>query len=253
MLKMTLSFPSMSLLRPVQIHVGLPNGVKTSPPYPVVWALHCAVKDGAFFFDELGAAELVDAEKMAIVAPSLGNGYYVNSVFDAQADFLNEILHALPETLPLSRERQYNVALGISMGGFGAMRWALQSHAFAKVTSISGVFDCHIKPDVRIVNDRVQRALHATFEKNMERLLLDDNGQTLPDADLGMLMDKAGTDCPSIRLYCGRQDYLAMPHNIAFMNLCNKKNMPARIREEDGGHDVEYWRRAFHEAFGDRL
>lgn len=251
MIKMTVSFSSISLLRPVQIYIGLPNNIKAHPPYRVVWALHCAIKDGALFFDELGAGELVDSQKTAIIAPSLGNGYYVNSPFDAQADFLNEILHALPDILPISRKKEDNAVLGISMGGFGAMRWALQNRRFVDATAISGVFDCHIQPDERILKNRTQRILHTTLEQNMRRLLLDDSGQTVPDADLGALMAKSGEPLPSIRLYCGSGDYISLPQSAAFLDLCKANNLPVTLKESDGGHDVDYWRQAFADAFTD--
>lgn len=136
MMRLLLTFPSTTLFRPVEIAIALPSGFSTAkPPYRVLWALHCAMKSGEFFFDTLDAAEAVEKSQIALVAPSLGNGYFINSSFEAQGDFLQEILRDLHDILPLSSRREDNAVLGVSMGGFGAIRWALESGAFGSAAA----------------------------------------------------------------------------------------------------------------------
>lgn len=243
MLRARVTFPSTTLLRPVEVDVAMPGGFSSArAPFRCLWALHCAMESGPFILDALGLAELAGVEGFAVVAPSLGNGYFINSAYEQQADFLQELLLALPEVLALSRDRAENAVLGISMGGFGALRWALQSQVFGSATAISGVFDCRIPPDERISANRQQRALFFALEKTMRRMLLDTDGATKKDADFASLLEQGHGSLPLIQLFCGGEDWLSLPQTRAMAELCRSHGCPASLDISPGGHDPEYWR-----------
>ena len=251
MMRLRLSLPSTTLLRPVEIRAALPYGFGASdPPYRTIWALHCAMGDGDFFFDNLGAAEIVNREQVAIIAPSMGNGWFINSTFECQADFLQEMLDAMRSLLPLSAQREDNAVVGLSMGGFGAVRWALHSGAFASVAAISGVFDCRVPLDPRMMKNRAQRALHATFEKTMRRLFLDENTQQMhPDVDIALILrNPPPSFFPNVELYCGDHDYLSLPQSTYLKELCSEHGCPVDLHLSQGGHDQTYWKKALQEA-----
>lgn len=249
MIRASLSFPSLSLLRPVKIEIGLPQGfILTAPPWPALWCLHCAMSDGGFFFESLNGADYIDKKGFILVAPSLGNGWFANSAWEAQADFLEEIFAALPSLLPIAPDKKRNSVLGVSMGGFGALRWALASGHFANACAISGVFSCLVPPDERIGKCRDQKAIYGAFKKAMRKFLLDESGQVLPEADFEILLKTAKSTYPEIFLFCGERDYLALPQNLAFEALCGKENRPANLCLAPGGHDAACWRFAFASA-----
>lgn len=249
MIRLSLTFPSTTLFRPVEITIAIPSGFcAAKPPYRALWTLHCAMGDGNFFFDALDAAGVVEKSQIALIAPSLGNGYFINSPFEAQGDFLQEMLRSLRDLLPLSNRREDNAVLGVSMGGFGAIRWALESGAFESAIAISGVFDSSLPPDERILKNRAQRALYLTFKERMRQMLLDMNGQPRPEADLESLLQKAEKKMPHIYLYCGEQDYLSLAHNCALEQACIQYHCPVDLRLDTGGHEPNYWRSAFQTA-----
>lgn len=253
MMRLRITLPSTTLLRPVELAAALPYGFgATEPPYRAVWALHCAMSNGDFFFDSLDAAGIVDREQVAIIAPGMGNGYFVNSSYENQADFLNELLDAAREAFPLSRRPEDNAVIGVSMGGFGAVRWALDSGAFGAAAAISGVFDCRVPPDDRMMKNRAQRALYAAFERVMRRCLLDGSGRVRPDADLEQILRKGrkegASPFPRISLYCGEQDYLSLPQSRALEDACARHGCPVRLHLSAGEHDPVYWRGAFQAA-----
>lgn len=253
MMRLSLTFPSTTIFRPVEIAIALPSGFSTAkPPYRVLWALHCAMGNGDFFFNALDAAGVVEKAQIALVAPSLGNGYFINSPFEAQGDFLQEMLRSLRGILPLSSRREDNAVLGISMGGFGAIRWALESGAFGSAAAISGVFDCALPPDERMLKNRAQRALYLTFTKRMRQMLLGMDGQVRPEADMERLLQRtSGGAFPHIFLYCGAQDYLSLPHNTALEQACTRYHCPVNLRLATGEHGPSYWRGAFQDAVTD--
>lgn len=77
----------------------------TNPPFRVLWTLHCGMGNGNFFFDSLNAADMAEKNGIAIVAPSLGNGYFINSDLEAQGGFLEEMRCSLANTFPFSGKR----------------------------------------------------------------------------------------------------------------------------------------------------
>ncbi len=258
MMRLRITLESTTLLRPVEVVVVLPSGFNIGKaPYRTIWALHCAMSNADFFFDSLRAGDIAKGAHIAIIAPSLGNGYFLNSVYERQADFLqDELMPTLQEALPLSLQRDDNFIIGVSMGGFGALRWGLdRGENFAAVAAISGVFDPRLPLDERVLKKRAQRALHVTCDSIMRRLVLDESGQMYPDADLNQLVRHAGSSgrAPRLELFCGEQDYLSLSQSQAVEMLCREYRLPARLHTMPGEHDPAYWQKAFCEAVSKML
>ena len=250
MIRLSLSFPSVALMRPVCIEAALPHGICSAPkPWRSLWALHCAFGDANLFFEDLGLGALVDSLGFALIAPSLGNGFFINTPHEAQADFLDELFCALGDILPLSSEEC--AVAGISMGGFGALRWALSSRHFKNVALISGLYFADLAPDERYAKDRAQRALYQTFKDRMLNAFLDETGKTRPDADLKRLLAHAEGHFPALHIFCGEQDYLSLPQSMALESICGDYDCPATLTISPGGHDREYWRTAIRAAVND--
>jgi S-formylglutathione hydrolase FrmB len=246
MIKFRVTIDSIVLYRPVEVLLALPHGLLTpEDPFPVLWTLHPAMCDGNFFFDALGIASVVDKRNLAVVAPSLGNGYFLNSSYEQQADFLNdELLPTLHSRFSISSKREDNILLGISMGGFGAMRWALCApESFCAVVAVSGVFDIRRAVDERAKKNREQRPLVQLFrEKLMPRLFLDECGDLRPEANIDHWIEGAvKAPCPRIALFCGEEDYISLNQTSGFVEKCRVRNILAEAHFTSGGHNTEYW------------
>lgn len=249
MLSLFIVYPSQTLLTNIQVRVALPGGILAAqPPWKTVWALHPALADGNIFLEGLNAGELVDKFGFALVAPSLGNGYFVNSGCQNQADFLEELRENLPEILPLAKERDANAALGISMGAYGAMRWALDSNAFKNVMAISGVYDPDLPPDERLSQNRAQKALNRVMLPVMRKCLQDTNGKIRQKANIIAMLEGHKGIKPDIWLYCGERDYISLLQTDHLGQLCKARGFACHISMESGSHDLDYWRGAFAEA-----
>ncbi|MDE6735691.1 MAG: hypothetical protein K2J64_09525 [Desulfovibrio sp.] len=247
MIRASLSFPSVALLRPVRVEVALPHGICAAPrPWRSLWALHCALSDASLFFEDLGAGALVDELGFALIAPSLGNGFFLNTPLEAQADFLDELYCALVQILPLSREGC--AVAGVSMGAFGALRWALASGHFTSAALVSGLYFAGLAPDERFSQNRGQRALYQTFKNAMRRALLDDGGEPRAGADPARLLEAVAGHFPGLHIFCGEEDWLALPQSLALERLCAEHGASATLTLSPGGHDRDYWRGAFRAA-----
>ncbi|MDE5833238.1 MAG: hypothetical protein K2H64_09740 [Desulfovibrio sp.] len=246
------SLPSMNLLRPVDIMIALPAPfAMAKKPYRAVWLLHCALEDAGVFFESLNAGDLAEEYNLALIAPSLGNDFFLDHPRNRIGSFLDEMKSSLTDILPLSPEKRDNAVLGISMGGFGALRWALASDAFKAAAAISGIFDAHAAPDKRVGRDRNLLGLQHAFNKTFRFNLLDEKGETRADADFNLLLKEDKPDKPPLNLYCGEEDFFSLPHTKAIFALATARGYPATLRLSQGSHDKKYWRRAFGEAIAE--
>ncbi|MDR1243463.1 MAG: hypothetical protein LBM00_11905 [Deltaproteobacteria bacterium] len=251
---MLMRMDSYTLYRPVDIHAAVPHGMLTSrDPCRVIWALHCAVSSAEMFFELPGLMERVDKDNVAIVAPCLGNGFYINSAYENQADFLrDELLPVMRWILPLSGRWEDNLLLGISMGGFGAVRWALESPlTFSAVAAVSASFDLTLPLDERAETDREQRALAALFTNILApRFLLDADGRPLPGTGVPELRKATGIKGrpPRIAVFCGERDYLSLNQSLFFAEACEKEGLEITLRLSPGGHNRRYWAQTLPQA-----
>jgi S-formylglutathione hydrolase FrmB len=243
-----MTMESFTLMRPVEIRALLPHGILSgAAPYRALWMLHSAMKDGEMFFENRAVLELAEQENLAMIAPCLGMGYFTNSAYEAQADFLKgEFLSAMRRSLPISEKREDNFVLGVSMGGFGAFRWALDTpDVFVAAAAVSSAFDPRIPIDERAMKDRKLRALILMFKNVMRTRLLSPDGEMNPDADLRamLLAGKRAGMLPGLFLYHGDRDYFALNANNEFYNFCKKEGIDIELYTEPGTHDFAYWDR----------
>jgi S-formylglutathione hydrolase FrmB len=248
-----MTMESFALMRPVEVYASLPHGILCGyAPYRALWMLHSAMKGGEMFFENRAVLELAERENLALIAPCLGLGYFTDSPHEAQADFLKgEFLTAMRRSLPISEKRADNFVLGVSMGGFGAFRWALDApDTFAAAAAVSSSLDPRIPADERIMKDRKQRALFLMFTKVTRSRLLSAEGEVRPEADLRamLLAGKRAGLLPRLALYHGEQDYFALNSNAFFYDFCMGEGIDIARRTSPGAHDFAYWDRTLPEA-----
>lgn len=132
-------FPSKALGFPADTIIYVPEGLSN---VPVLWLLHGANNDAHEWFDQTSVLRYASIRGLAIVTTSIYNGFYVNMHYGAPyADFLeNEWIPSVRNLFPcLSDRREKNFIAGASMGGFGALRLAVNCPRwFSKVGAFAG-------------------------------------------------------------------------------------------------------------------
>jgi len=252
MIKLNITLDSHVLLRPVDVTVYMPYSIMAPrKPYTSLWALHPALSGSHFFFDYLGAASYVDKEQCAIIAPNLGNGYYINASLEQQADFLqDELFPYLQHTLSLSKNKDDSVLLGISAGAFGAAHWMHSTpQNFSKVALISGCYSYFHEANAQLKHCREQYALYKLVQKKIFLQL--GNVDALPtNNDMTPLLPLSGEakNWPHIALFCGEDDYLSEPSTQIFYDACNNAGLDIALNISSGGHDLAYWAKVFPHA-----
>lgn len=124
----------------------LPEGyaAKGATRYPVLYLLHGSGGDAESWDDFWPILDRMIADgtipPVIGVAPITGNSYWVNSTAfgDAETAVIQDLIPHIDESLPTIANRGGRALVGFSMGGFGALRYALAyPQTFAAATLLS--------------------------------------------------------------------------------------------------------------------
>ena len=143
-------YPCPSLGREQVAQVYVPSGEAPDDGWPVLYLLHgrngaatdwIALGNVASTLDRLIAARRI--RPLVVVMPEGGSSWYVDSSdVGGPGNYATAIGHDLPEAVetafPVGTDRLHRAIAGVSMGGYGALRLALeQPERFAAVAALS--------------------------------------------------------------------------------------------------------------------
>jgi len=106
--------------------VFFPRNVQ--PPYKVLWLLHGAFGEFLESIEYTSVCMYAEKRGMAIVAPSSYMGVYTDMVYGENGySFVKEVFEKAPKLFTsLSTKREDNYVMGISMGGHGSFKLAME-------------------------------------------------------------------------------------------------------------------------------
>jgi putative tributyrin esterase len=150
-------------------------------------------------------------------------------------EFLTEELPGITERFfRVSQQRADTFVAGLSMGGYGAMKWALRHpERFAAAATLSGALDAayiqefDLRPHMRALTRRVFAG--RVVQKSDEDLL-----HLLAIADPAAL--------PRLMVRCGTEDHLRA-QNERFVAACASHGIPLDAEFGPGAHEWSYWDR----------
>lgn len=241
-----LSILSESLGRPIPYTLYLPDGYATSGHgYPVVYLLHGHGGTENDWLDGGGLAATMDrlveagtVPSMVVVMPGLGNGWYVDNRdpggFGAiQTAFLADFLPQVERTWRGDGSR---AVAGLSMGGWGAVRFALlRPDLFAAAASLSGALVTEAQAATPMWAGWFSGAFGDPVDPARFRA-------AAPQFLLASVA--AAAERPALYLACGDEDELGLTaSNLLFFLELEEAGIPAELRIADGGHDWNLWAR----------
>jgi S-formylglutathione hydrolase FrmB len=247
------------LKRSVKFTIYLPADYETANrTYPVVYLLHGYTDDntGWLQFGEINRyADKAIADgtipPMIIVMPNADSSFYINS-FDGKERyedfFIKEFIPHIEKVYRIKTEKKYRGVAGLSMGGYGAMIYAIKyPQLFAAAAPLSaGIF-----PDDQIAGmpdntwDTVLAPLFGRGLKGKDRL----NKAWHDNSVLDLVQAKTTEQLSSVRYWidCGDDDFLTKGNCLLHIVLAEKK-VPHEFRTRDGAHNWTYWRTGITDA-----
>ncbi|CAM3733266.1 alpha/beta hydrolase [Marinicrinis lubricantis] len=235
-------FHSEVLRMPVSMEVLLPQHVaggwrktKDPGPYPTLYLLHGMSDDHTSWMRRTSIERYVEGKPLAVVMPAGHLSFYTDMAFGRNySRFITEELPAFCERMyPLSNQREDRFIAGLSMGGYGAMKAALNApERYAAAASFSGATDA-----LRAFQSLPSQLVTDVFGSK-EKL---EGGENDLFAEASRL---AASDLPKPRLYmwCGTEDFL-YEENVRFQYHVKSLGLPLEYEEGPGDHSWQYWDR----------
>jgi S-formylglutathione hydrolase FrmB len=210
----------------------LPKAWDTPPA--VLYLLHGLSDDHTIWSRRTSIERYAADYPLVVVMPDVHKSFYCDMKHGSKYwTFISEELPMLINRwLKVSSAPEDTFVAGLSMGGYGAMKWALRypSH-FSAAASIAGALDIAAH-----INDEWDDSRVAAFKAVFDRL------EHIPDSTNDLIAELGKVKHPpSTRFYvcCGTEDYL-YPDSIAFRDKATEAGLNLTYKEGPGEHDWKF-------------
>ncbi|MES2464125.1 MAG: alpha/beta hydrolase family protein [Armatimonadota bacterium] len=202
-------------------------------PYPVMYLLHGLSDDYTMWSRRSNIERHVANVPLIVVMPDGGRGFYSDAVEGERflTSLAVELVDRIDRTFPTEATRESRCVTGLSMGGYGALKFALSyPDKFASAVSMSGAVGwghSELGRDGEPLSEEWKRLLgpdHIGGPNDLYSLV-----QTV-DAD----------NLPALRIDCGVDDFL-IDDNRKFHAHLDTVNITHEYTEYDGAHTWDYW------------
>ncbi|MGS0687306.1 alpha/beta hydrolase [Nakamurella sp. GG22] len=233
---------SMTVILPqaTTAQIGL-TGRETVGDPPVLYLLHGLSDDDTTWSRRTSIERYVAALGLAVVMPQVHRSFYTDEAHGSRYwTFLSE---ELPDVVSgffrVSQDRRDTFVAGLSMGGYGALKWALREPGrFAAAASMSGALDVAALQQLEELRTDVD-----------DRVFGGRSVAGTPD-DLFWLIDRFDTaDAPALSVSCGTEDPL-LESNRRCVSALRAKGIPVDSSFSPGTHEWGYWDREIERLLG---
>jgi putative tributyrin esterase len=226
---------SMTVIMPQRTttQIGMAGPTREGAP-PVLYLLHGLSDDDTTWVRRTSIERYAAPLGLAVVMPQVHRSFYTDEVYGGKFwTFLTEELPALVETLfRVSDRREDTFVAGLSMGGYGAVKWALQQpERFAAAATLSGT--------LRLMDARTRR-VRPEDPRLMDRVFGDREVTGGPDDLSWLLGQREASSLPALYLCCGTEDPL-FEDNVFFRDACVAAGVPVTDTFQPGEHEWGYW------------
>lgn len=237
LVKMTdATFESVALHRKMPYRMVMPATVAPKEKLPVVYLLHGGgggYRDWTNYSDVAKYAE----QGMILVMPEGNSSYYTNSAGNPQDRYedyiVNDMISEVEQKYPAATGRSNRAIIGVSMGGFGAVKIALKHpQLFAFAGGISPAVDVPTRPF------SVKRISQWRFHSS---IFGPSGSQTRRENDpyaLARSVDPTRT--PYLFLTCGEQEGL-LPANRKLAAILEERGFAYEFHTAAGDHNWVQW------------
>lgn len=221
-------------------------------PFKTLYLLHGIGDDCTKWVRRTGIEKYAQNNGIAVVMPQVEKSFYTDMFYgDRYWTYLSEELPIkMRHYFPLSDLREENFVAGLSMGGYGAFKWALRKpEMFAAAASFSGVLDIKSLFDFEGKSPDFRETSVAVFggEEKVRRQAVALFGGTdkieNSEEDLFFLLRRlkaSDRHVPKLYQCCGTEDAV-YKYNTPFRIYAEKLGVDLTYEEWSGDHTWEYW------------
>ncbi len=218
--------------------IGMAGATVSQDRYPTLWLLHGRTDDHSIWLRRTSIERYVAPLGIAVVMPAVHLSRYANMVHGQRYwDYVSEELPELLERwLPIANSREQRYVAGLSMGGWGTFKLALnRPERFAAAASLSG----------SLMSVAALKAQMNDPDRTREMATVFGDGSGLEGSadDLlfqGGLRAAAGIEFPRLYACCGTEDFL-LDHNRRMIPALRELGLPITYEEGPGSHDWHFW------------
>ena len=197
-------------------------------PWPVLYLLHGRSDDHTSWTRRTSIERYAEKyPSLMIVMPDQGRSFSINALNGGPAyqdGLIEDLIPFIDRTFPTRAERAGRAIGGLSMGGYGSLKIALQfPQLFGSVHSHSGATDF----------------AHGWRDQEKETILLLGTEMTGGPHDLYRL-SKECKNPPAMWIDCGTEDFL-LDQNRSFHAHLEKIGFSHEYHEYPLGHGWDYW------------
>jgi len=225
---------SMTVILPQATHgqIGMQGAHGSSAP-PVLYLLHGLSDDDTIWARRTSIERYVAPLGIAVVMPQVHKSFYTDEA--SGLPFWTFLSQELPSVVQqffrVSSRPQDTFVAGLSMGGYGAMQWALREPwRFAGAASLSGA----------LMISNVGHEDEPDFADLMHRVF----GPTPiagTDRDVSHLVTTVDPDAvPPLYVACGTEDFLFRANEYV-VGLAKAAGVDVTVDFGPGDHEWEYW------------
>ncbi|MDE7218787.1 MAG: esterase family protein [Oscillospiraceae bacterium] len=200
---------------------------------PVVYLLHGLSGNCSDWSRFTAVERYVAAKGAAIVMPEVQRSFYADMALGI--DYFSYVQQELPQIcgrlFGLSLRREKNYVMGLSMGGYGALKCALTApRQYAGCAAFSAAIE--MEERIQYAKGRMAREIQA---------VIGPEGKVPPEMDLAALLKKRkGAQLPRFFITCGEQDALYQ-ENVRFVEALKGRGASVSLEHWAGDHQWEVW------------
>ena len=230
------SFKSATLKLHTQVNVLIPNCEPPKNGFPVLYLLH-GLSDNQDCWTRFSSIErYAEAYNIAVIMPDVNRSFYADMKRGNNYwTFISEeLVSKMKQIFKLSDRREDTYAAGLSMGGYGAFKLALNfPDRFCAAGSFSGALGVELAGEFKE---------HEAFEDEFECIFGSVEEAAKNNCNLVDIVKniKQPHEYPRLFQTCGTEDYL-YSDNLVFKIAAKNSGLDLTYHEWEGSHTWDFW------------
>lgn len=215
-----------------QCEVLLPDRPQPGRPIPALYLLHGLSDDNTIWMRRTALERYAGSRYLAIVMPDGDRSFYSDMIDGSRyyAYVTDELPRLMEATFPLARERSGRFVAGLSMGGWGAFKAALNLPGrYAAAAGLSSV--CDLRWVMKGHPDLYASIFGGNYEPSPPNDLF---------AAASALARRPAAERPALFQYCGTEDFL-FADNVKLRDHFASLHLQVRWEQGPGGHTWDNW------------